>query len=74
MYIYPLLMCGGIAFFANALFSDSTLFDDDLPLSTSLAAGDDFGSNFLLDHDTVSTSNLIGGGVSHLNFKHRFAC
>ena len=62
MYRYLLLLCSGIAFSANSMFSDSNLFDDNMPSSLNPTAEDDFGTNLWLDDDSFSTSNLIGGG------------
>lgn len=62
MYFFLLLVCGGIAFFANSLPSDPTLLGDNLPLSLSPASQNELGSKVLLDGDTFSNSNLIGGG------------
>lgn len=66
MYLYLLLLCSGIAFSANSISSDSTLFDDNMLASLIPAAEDDVGSNLWFDDDNVSSSNLIGGGYHKL--------
>lgn len=54
-------MCG-ITFFAKSLSTNPNLFNDNIPLSLSLATENKLGSNVLLDDDAFSSLHLIGGG------------